>query len=136
MNPKGFVTALKSLTFDSVFNPYADRCPIHDVSDAPIRRANALLALLEMAVETRVDSLWIGRDLGYRGGRRTGLALTDDVHLAIHATRWNVSIQRATKGSMIEERTAAVVWTCYPWCLHRYFCGTSSHCIPTSREFR
>jgi hypothetical protein len=71
----------------------------------------ALLELLEMAVATGVDSLWIGRDLGHRGGRRTGLALTDDVHLTIHATRWNVSIERATMGSMVAERTAAVIWS-------------------------
>jgi len=66
---------------------------------------------LETAVATEVDSLWIGRDLGHRGGRRTGLALTDDVHLTIHATRWNVSIERATMGSMVAERTAAVIWS-------------------------
>lgn len=111
MNPKGFVSSLTDLKFDGVFNPYADRCPIHDVADAPARRANTLLALLEIAVETQIDSLWIGRDLGYRGGRRTGLALTDDVHLEIHAMRWNVSIQRATKGTMVAERTAAVIWS-------------------------
>ena len=111
MRPAEFVTSLQGLKFENVFNPYADRCAVHDVADAPSRRASALLQLLEMAEATEVDALWIGRDLGHRGGRRTGLALTDDVHLTIHATRWNVSIERATTGSMVAERTAAVIWT-------------------------
>ena len=28
-----------------------------------------------------------------------------------HATRWNLSIERATTGSMVAERTAAVIWS-------------------------
>ena len=82
---------------------------VHDLEDAPSRRSEALLDLLEMVVATEIDALWIGRDLGHRGGRRTGLALTDDVHLTIHATRWSVSIERATTGLMVAERTAAVI---------------------------
>jgi hypothetical protein len=111
VRPKEFVDSLKEIRLKNVFNPYVDRCMVHDVADAPSRRSTALLELLEMASATEIDALWIGRDLGHRGGRRTGLALTDDVHLRIHATRWNVSIERATLGSMIAERTAAVIWS-------------------------
>jgi len=66
--------------------------------------------MLEMASEVEIDSIWIGRDLGYRGGRRTGMALTDDVHMYAHAERWGVSIERSTKGKAVAERTAAVIW--------------------------
>jgi hypothetical protein len=110
MSPTRFVDSLKQLKFENVFNPYADRCVIHDVDDAPDRRTKALQAMLEAAASSEIDAVWIGRDLGYRGGRRTGLALTDDVHLSIHATRWKIHVERATAGSIVAERTAAVVW--------------------------
>jgi hypothetical protein len=81
------------------------------LDDAPSRRTQALLYLLGAALETEVESLWIGRDLGHRGGRRTGLALTDDAHLTVHASRWNLSIERPTTGAAVAERTAAVIWS-------------------------
>jgi hypothetical protein len=105
-----FVDSLRDLKFENVFNPYSDRCTQFDVTEAPSLRRDALKGILDAASVTEIDSLWIGRDLGYRGGRRTGLALTDDVHLITHALRWNVNIQRATAGPIIAERTAAVIW--------------------------
>ena len=66
--------------------------------------------MLQSATKTEIDAIWIGRDLGYRGGRRTGLALTDDVHIHAHAERWGVSVERPTKGKAVAERTAAVIW--------------------------
>lgn len=110
MTPQQFIENLAALTFEDTFNPYTHRCIIHDYDDAPIRRRNALLAILQVAAESEVDAIWIGRDLGYRGGRRTGLALTDDVHIQAHAERWGIPISRSTKGKAIAERTAAVIW--------------------------
>lgn len=110
MTPEEFIRALSLVQLRNTFNPYADRCPVHDVPDAPLMRTKTLQALLCAAAQVEVESIWIGRDLGYRGGRRTGLALTDDVHLQDHGARWGVSARRPTKGQAIGERTASVIW--------------------------
>ena len=110
MTPTCFVKELTGLNFKHTFNPYSDRCTAYDLDDAPRRRSQTLQSVLEAATEREIDSLWIGRDLGYRGGRRTGLAFTDDVHVQAHAERWELSIERPTKGEMVAEQTAAVVW--------------------------
>lgn len=106
-----FVDAVAALRFDNCFNPYVDRCEVHDHEDAPHLRATALSAMVKSAAREPIDAIWVGRDLGYRGGRRTGLALTDDVHIHRHAKRWNLSAERPTIGAAVAERTAAVVWS-------------------------
>lgn len=111
MKPIHFVEALGALNFENTFNPYSNRCAVHDLDDAPRRRSQTLRSMLEAATKLEIDSIWIGRDLGYRGGRRTGLALTDDVHIHAHAERWGISIKRPTKGEAVAERTAAVIWS-------------------------
>ena len=110
MTPARFVKELTGLNFEHTFNPYSDRCAVHDLDGAPHSRSQTLQSMLEAATQREIDSLWIGRDLGYRGGRRTGLALTDDVHVQTHAERWELSVERPTKGGEVAEQTAAVVW--------------------------
>lgn len=110
MNSVEFVSALQNAKFKDVFNPYTDLCPEYDVRDGPQRRSRALLALVESAASKEIDAFWIGRDLGYGGGRRTGVALTDDVHIPAHELRWNISVERATRGPLVSELTACAVW--------------------------
>jgi uracil-DNA glycosylase len=111
MNVEGFVSELTRLTFENTFNPYSDRCEVYDYFDAPKKRRVLLRKMLIAANQVDVDAIWIGRDLGYRGGRRTGLALTDDVNLRHHANRWDVDCDQMTKGTAVPERTAAVIWS-------------------------
>lgn len=111
MTPDGFIDTLADLRFRDVFNPYAQSCPDHDAAEAPVIRRNNLRLVLEAALTGGVDSIWIARDLGYRGGRRTGLALTDEAHLSSHAGLYgNLPLARATRGPAMTERTATVIW--------------------------
>lgn len=111
MSSSTFVRKLAKLQFKDAFNPYSDGCEEFDRGDAPrIRRTNLQL-VIDAALEASVESLWIARDLGYRGGRRTGLALTDEAHLIDHAHLYgNLPLRRATLGPVVAERTARVVW--------------------------
>ncbi len=106
-----FVQQLADLSFDRAFNPYAEACAMHDEPEAPAIRRRNLTLVLDAAIASGVASVWIARDLGYRGGRRTGLALTDEVHLAAHGNLYGaLPLARATRGPAMGERTATVIW--------------------------
>lgn len=108
---QSFVDSLATLSFENVFNPYSDHCPDHDRPDAPAIRCRNLARMLDGALSLGTDSIWFGRDLGYRGGRRTGLALTDEPRLGVLGrTFGNVTIERATATAPVAERTAQVIW--------------------------
>jgi uracil-DNA glycosylase len=110
--PKTFANALSQIRLSSVFNPYSDCCPVHDRPDAALVRRRNLMRCLEAALTARVDTIWIARDLGYRGGRRTGVPLTDEIHLnQAGALLGGIALDRATRGPVVAERTAAIVWT-------------------------
>jgi hypothetical protein len=109
--PKTFSTALAQINLPSVFNPYSDCCPVHDLTDAAVVRKRNLTLFLESALDAQVDTIWVARDLGYRGGRRTGVPLTDEVHLGqASALMGGVRLDRATQGPILAERTAATIW--------------------------
>lgn len=111
MTPTSFVKALACLSLDNVFNPYADTCPVYDRADAASFRRTNLRTYLAASAKIGVDTIWMGRDLGYRGGRRTGLALTDEFHLSEMARLYpGCTSRQATKGPVLAERTAAEIW--------------------------
>jgi hypothetical protein len=109
--PKSFAAAIAQINLPSVFNPYSDCCPVHDLPEAALVRKRNLSLFLESAIDTRVDTIWVARDLGYRGGRRTGVPLTDEVHLEqASSLMGGVQFDRATQGPILAERTAATIW--------------------------
>lgn len=110
-NAKEFVELVANLRFDNAFNPYSDQCADFDRQDAAHIRRRNLVTVLDAAIDRGVHSIWVARDLGYRGGRRTGLALTDEVHLRAHADLFGTSpLARSTNGPVMAERTATVIW--------------------------
>ena len=111
MNSKQFIHELSLISFPNVFNPYRDFCGDHDHSKSPaIRRLN-LQRYLDAALNHGIDSLWLGRDCGYRGGRRTGIALTDEMQLETLERHFSFGgITKATVGMPVKERTATEVW--------------------------
>lgn len=112
MTPSAFVKSLASIHLPNVFNPYADVCEVHDKANAANTRRRNLRHYLEAAHALGVDTVWMGRDLGYRGGRRTGLALTDERNLPnLPIVYPGAASDRSTHGPEIAERTAAEIWS-------------------------
>ena len=110
MQSREIVNALKALRFENTFNPYVESCPIHDIENAPDHRCEYLAEILDRAAASGLEAIWVGRDLGHRGGRRTGLALTDDVHFAAHLKRWGLVADKPLCDGLLAERTATVIW--------------------------
>jgi hypothetical protein len=111
MTPAALVDALSAIRLEGVFNPYRDHCSIYDRDDAARRRRDNLVTFVEAILHAGGASIWIARDLGYRGGRRTGLPLTDEVHLPVMSSVYGgLLLHRATIGPPMAERTAAIVW--------------------------
>ncbi|WP_395374011.1 uracil-DNA glycosylase [Marinicella sp. W31] len=106
-----FMRHMCETRFENVFNPYSDRCAVYDLKQAADVRRKLLTHVVRKARDSRDCDVWIGRDLGYNGGRRTGLPFTDDVHLPMHAQKWDVPASRAVKKTpIIAERSATVIW--------------------------
>ena len=111
VSPTSIMSTIHEWKFAHTFNPYVDCCKSFDKPYASKIRTRVLIEILDAAASVDLDAMWVGRDLGYRGGRRTGLALTDDLHYFDHLNRWGVIDERPTFGASLGERTARAVWS-------------------------
>lgn len=130
---EAFLEELAAFEANLVFNPWGANCQWADADGSFLtRRANLRAVLHACAVADEVD-LWIGRDLGWRGGRRTGVPFVDEFSLEPYACSIGVaSLDKATVGPSMKERTATEVhaarqrvgrklffWNVFPFHPHR-----------------
>jgi hypothetical protein len=112
MTADEFVDELSSISLPNVFNPYRDVCTLSDHPASPVLRQQNLTLFLNFVLNEPKRSIWLGRDLGYRGGRRTGIALTDEFHLDILKKTFGVFgiVKTTVDDEPTKERTATEVW--------------------------
>lgn len=107
-----FLRILENYNTENVFNPYSDMCNKYDTIDSPKLRLEVLRQILQKAERSEIDAIWLGRDLGHRGGRRTGLAFTDDLNIENHLKRWDIIDNPFSRPEItIKEQTATTIWS-------------------------
>ncbi|MED5524578.1 MAG: uracil-DNA glycosylase [Pseudomonadota bacterium] len=112
MNVLSLIDELSSFSSKNVFNPYRDVCPINDNEKSPLIRKENLKKYLENMILRRPGFGWIGRDLGYRGGKRTGLPLTDESSLKKMELLYRINgLEKSTISPEVTERTATEIWS-------------------------
>lgn len=107
---EAFINDISTYEAERVFNPWAMNCEHVDVEESfGVRRENLRTVLYACAEADEID-VWIGRDLGWRGGRRTGVALVDESSLNDYALSIEVlGLRKATIGPAMRERTATEI---------------------------
>lgn len=105
-----FIEDLSNYEAERVFNPWAMNCEQVDVEGSFGIRQENLRTVLYSCADAREVDVWVGRDLGWRGGRRTGVALVDESSLDDYALSIGVvGLKKATAGPVMRERTATEI---------------------------
>ena len=105
-----FIDDLSAYSAEQAFNPWAANCEHVDVEGSFIVRRDNLHKVLCACADAEEVDVWIGRDLGWRGGRRTGVALVDEPSLDEYARSIEVhGLEKATIGPTMRERTATEI---------------------------
>lgn len=105
-----FLDHLVSFESDMFFNPWRDNCLRYDSKYSNQVRLRNLKSILFASAECECIDLWIGRDLGWRGGRRTGVPLVDECSLTAYGHSLEIdTLTKATIDLPMKERTATEV---------------------------
>ena len=107
---ESFLEELSIFKAHAVFNPWGENCEWADVHESfHVRRRNLRTVLYACAAAEEVD-LWVGRDLGWRGGRRTGVPFVDEYALTAYAQSIDLTVlEKATASAAMKERTATEI---------------------------
>ena len=111
-----FIAKLANYQGENIFNPYKDVCWEHDKDQtAPQKRQENLLEVLKFFEDNQCDALWVGLALGYKGGRNTGLAFTDEYNIGKASGVYKTQLLTTQKGhSLQKENTANCIWDILP----------------------
>lgn len=106
-----FLQLLQSKSFIDVFNPYADHCNTFDLPKAAEIRSTNLLLYLRKMVQNKPTTIWVAEALGHRGGRRTGIAMTDDRSIVKLSNLLDIQGIRPACQNNVKEMTANQIWS-------------------------
>ncbi|MEQ7871616.1 uracil-DNA glycosylase [Chromohalobacter salexigens] len=128
-----FIDELSSYHKKNIFNPWGENCKVSDHHNSLYVRQRNLFSVLNACKGFSSIDLWVGRDLGWRGGRRTGLSLVDEFSLHSYGNSIGVAdLSKATSDAPVKERTATEVelmvreikqplffWNAFPYHPHK-----------------
>ena len=94
-----------------MFNPFRDRCLIHDLPNGPEIRKKNLEKYLEAHQRLNSKVLWVAEAASYNGSRRSGLFFIPETQFSAAAKLINAQpFEKATHTSSRASLTATFLW--------------------------
>lgn len=108
---KSFIHEVSNQDFKNSFNPYKDTCENFDTQNScKVRKKNLEKYLNYFSKLDSID-LWIGRDLGYKGGRRTGIPFTSENNIETLNLKLGLDLKVVSKNKIISSEVSAnTIW--------------------------
>lgn len=108
---KLIISELSKQSFEDSFNPYKDTCDYFDAKNSYKVRKKNLEEYLEYFSKLNTIDLWIGRDLGYKGGRRTGIPFTSENNIEKLNLKLGLNLKILSNSKIISSEVSAnTIW--------------------------